>query len=980
MWGVAIVSILISDSDVAIQQTRFGDWIDSICFHFDFDLHNCDWICNFVPVMSLPTKIPVAPPVNSGESLVGVSSASPGERCGLGHHFGGGSPAKRLRVVSCGSNCRAGTRTVVGGELEDTDSETEPVASCVWNRLRKGLKSDMSLAAPVVNSSSPDGEGSSCAFVGTSLARSPSGSPHRAFAESSARSLVKPRKRAMRVCPGGRTFPGDLARQIIAGIDCPRCDDPSMSCADGIGAGRSTARNPVATAMSRNARKKQRSRARKEGGLLILRDHPSRYRATHNQVGNLIAKCLPRHCAPEFRKHFECSVGKFTKEMESKRHALETCAPSDAGDGDVPIGVVHDDDVVIKTPVKIIDSTLGKVFGSDFVSVTACYNHEDIYRVTNESAYSDLDIVVLDCILSRKTKAHKVKRKLDRKLVDTPVKMMAYKAQTPPESLNLLSNVHDEDEYYRACVVILPEAGVYFCHRERRKESAGLVGTHIPMDINWLRLNQHSTSTPGNWFSDGSYVLRMCDDHRPKAWKWSIRRSAINFQPPGYQIRSLPPRDFPNLVFHARQCTDEDGPCLPPDFIDGKDCSHWGMRRRIHAFRARYFNSPSARRGCRHYARAMLHKKIDPHVTWVIEPSRLMAEVDLHITVHIPYKDGKAALHRTSVLKIRFLPEVIGESNCTPLLEAIHDHCSQVKSGKRGGARAGKGDNGVMVPIGCHIERDGRKSRYVASSHESEIPKLRKAVTAAFKLASVTVPGVVRVAQDLEDDAGVSRLPGFEGENRKCARKTGDGVSPRFCFLSHTMDLSINLANASHYDVWDASQGFSIWTEDYPGSTRNWYFVLPNLRGYFPDSTREYRGVAIKLTHGVLISWDGRLIRHCTSICERKGDVCGSFFAAKTRVVKFGMKQAQHGLQPTPVPVHADVAPVDVDTNVTVDMNGDDISIDDASEDEDDGIDDEDSVDSGISIPLESLHLFGSFPLEGSDGEDDFFFDEGSIC
>ena len=159
------------------------------------------------------------------------------------------------------------------------------------------------------------------------------------------------------------------------------------------------------------------------------------------------------------------------------------------------------------------------------------------------------------------------------------------------------------------------------------------------------------------------------------------------------------------------------------------------------------------------------------------------------------------------------------------------------------------------------------------------------------------------MAQDLEDDAGVSRLPGFEGENLKGARKKGDGVSPCFCFLCHTMDLSINLANASHYDVWDASQGFSIWTEDFPGSTKNWYFVLPNLRGNFSDSNREYRGVAIKLTYGVLISWDGRLIRHCTSICERKGDVCGSFFAAKTRVVKFGMKLAQQGLQPTLVPV-----------------------------------------------------------------------------
>jgi hypothetical protein len=936
-------------------------------------------------------EIPVSPPTASCVGQVEVSGSCKCDVVGMVgatvSPVGRGceSPAKRLRVVSRGSDCHTGGMKV-DVELEDTDSDTEPSACHVWNRLRKGLKSDKLLSAPA-DSSSMVGRDSSCAFVATSLlatslAGSRTKSPSKSFAKSPAKSLAsKPCKRPMRVRPGGRTFPGDLARQIIAGVDCPRCDDPSVSPVCGIGDKPSTARNPVATAASRNARKKLRSQARKECGQLILRDHPSRYRATHNQVGHLIAKCLPRHCAPDFMEHFKVAVQKFAKMMESKPRASETCVSFNAGDVDVPSNVVHDSDVVhdgdvvIKTPVGIIDSTLRKVFGGDFVSVKACDTHEDIYKVTNESAYSDLDIVVLDCILSRKAKAHKVKRKLERKLVDTPVRMMAYKVQTPPESSNQLPNVHDgEDECYRACVVILPEAGVYFCHRERRKESAGLVGTHIPMDINWLRLNQHSTTTPGNWFSGGSYVLRMSTDSRPKAWKWSIRRSAVNFQPPGFQIRSLPPREFPSFVYHARQCTDEDGPCLPPDFIDGKDCSHWGIRKRRHAFRVRYFNSPSARRGCRHYARAMLHKNIDPSVTWVIEPSKLMAELDLHITVHIPHKDGKAALHRISVLKIRFLPEVIGESNCTPLLDAIHDHCSQVKSGRKGGARAGKGDKGVMVPIGRHIEHDGRQSRYVASSHESEIPKLRKAVTAAFKLASVTVPGVVRVAQDIEDDAGVSRLPGFEGENRKMSRRKGDGVPPCFCFLCHTMDLSINLANASHYDVWDASQGFSIWTEDFPGSTKNWYFVLPNLWGNFPDSDREYRGVAIKLTHGVLISWDGRLIRHCTSICERIGDVCGSFFAGKTRVVKFGMKQAQQGLRPTPIDVGA--IPVDFDTNAIVDTN-DDTSIDDASEDdEDDCVDDDDSVDSGISIPLESSHSFGGFQDSDGENQDDFVEEE----
>jgi hypothetical protein len=30
---------------------------------------------------------------------------------------------------------------------------------------------------------------------------------------------------------------------------------------------------------------------------------------------------------------------------------------------------------------------------------------------------------------------------------------------------------------------------------------------------------------------------------------------------------------------------------------------------------------------------------------------------------------------------------------------------------------------------------------------------------------------------------------------------------------------------------------------------------------------RQFAGVAIELTHGVGISWDGRRVRHCTSVC-----------------------------------------------------------------------------------------------------------------
>lgn len=128
----------------------------------------------------------------------------------------------------------------------------------------------------------------------------------------------------------------------------------------------------------------------------------------------------------------------------------------------------------------------------------------------------------------------------------------------------------DEDEY-RALILILPDAGLYYCHRERRQESAGKVGTHVPMDINWLRLRNQEVGTFRNRFGSGSYLLRMSVDSRSMAFKFSIRRSECNFPPTQHRIEHLKDKTLPHQVFQCYQCTDEDGPCLPPDVIDGKD-------------------------------------------------------------------------------------------------------------------------------------------------------------------------------------------------------------------------------------------------------------------------------------------------------------------------------------------------------------------------------------------------------------------------
>jgi hypothetical protein len=83
--------------------------------------------------------------------------------------------------------------------------------------------------------------------------------------------------------------------------------------------------------------------------------------------------------------------------------------------------------------------------------------------------------------------------------------------------------------------------------------------------------------------------------------------------------------------------------------------------------------------------------------------------------------------------------------------------------------------------------------------------------------------------------------------------------------VGYTVDMSVNLGNSSHFDVNDASQAYSAWMEEMQDWGENWCFVMPNVKGERPDGTK-YHGLVIKLGHGIAISWDGRVVRHCTSV------------------------------------------------------------------------------------------------------------------
>lgn len=78
--------------------------------------------------------------------------------------------------------------------------------------------------------------------------------------------------------------------------------------------------------------------------------------------------------------------------------------------------------------------------------------------------------------------------------------------------------------------------------------------------------------------------------------------------------------------------------------------------------------------------------------------------------------------------------------------------------------------------------------------------------------------------------------------------------------LAPSGDISIDLGNESHNDVYDLCRAISTWVEVVEGKATGWYYLMPNV-----SIDGDPRPVAIELGTGVTIAWDGRIVSHCSS-------------------------------------------------------------------------------------------------------------------
>ena len=452
------------------------------------------------------------------------------------------------------------------------------------------------------------------------------------------------------------------------------------------------------------------------------------------------------------------------------------------------------------------------------------------------------------------------------------------------------------DFKYRTLVAFLPGAGVFYCARERRPVAVGRKGSLVPHDVSWLRIGENTkASHTAHRFSFGAdgYIQRFADERRdglPMS-RWCS----------AWRITYGTKYSVPRMVLMAKQCSDSDGPCMPPDIIVGEDVGTWPAAYRAREYNSRLVASKAAKVGGRHYAKACLHSQLPEDCLIVGGRDTPQVDVVVEIAAHQSFRARRTTVRVRNLLSesddATFFsyvgwnfPMLVHELRTI----ALHNKILRRKLAK-GSARNSNGDIGEMHPLGTRIMPNGITKSTYSATYKASHQLVGAYVNALSRVGQVLFPDVLAVIQDTEEDTGMVPSP----------RMAGDGAGNR---VGYSIDTSVDLANASHYDVNDASQGYSVWTEDLPGTADNWYFVMPNVYGTVPappgvdgrQMFRHFRGMAVQLRHGTAISWDGRLIRHCSSLLRPNGPVenpqvnhaYGTFTAAKERIVEAGRKRA----------------------------------------------------------------------------------------
>ena len=258
-----------------------------------------------------------------------------------------------------------------------------------------------------------------------------------------------------------------------------------------------------------------------------------------------------------------------------------------------------------------------------------------------------------------------------------------------------------------------------------------------------------------------------------------------------------------------------------------------------------------------------------------------MGDVVFLVTI----RDTRGRPEALSILRISTLSS---ESGLLSLMQKVSTKLTSKKAFVKGNCRRDRGDFGGMMVIGQASKQSTNESRISDAAMKGYpglsriLPKINSGIR---NFAENTYPGLISCIKHIDENSGV-QPPGMVG---------GSNGS-----TSSAMIMSVDLMNATHYDVSDASMSFTVWTETCPDSTKDWYFVLPNILVRMKGDSRTYMGLSLLLFHGLSILWDGRVFWHGTSYHTLKqGEhTVGWFWGANSRTIKAVVNEnrKEHGI------------------------------------------------------------------------------------
>ncbi|KAI2497612.1 hypothetical protein MHU86_16861 [Fragilaria crotonensis] len=305
----------------------------------------------------------------------------------------------------------------------------------------------------------------------------------------------------------------------------------------------------------------------------------------------------------------------------------------------------------------------------------------------------------------------------------------------------------EKDYCYRAAILFLPQCGVFYCHRERRRGDAGVPGSFIAHDMSWLRL-QRELTCGGREVSYTSGWHFLDENHRVSAWRISTGRTHHSQQN--------------RVIYRAVQCHDVDGPKLAPDLLQGYNNFGTCPRDYLAAeYQQRLSSSSSARKDGRHYVAGYLHYQL-PDSCWIIDP------VDNHFVDVMVDVDtvGNGTRNRQSVVMIRNVTKINTDNDHIGLLERITSHNAELRKVEGKGHACNKcEDLGTMHAIEQEYHLEGGHAGSVLCKREGSGDALRDLVVDLASLGSRCFPTVYSpVVRDVEGDSGMLPVVPMGGE------------------------------------------------------------------------------------------------------------------------------------------------------------------------------------------------------------------------